>query len=64
LLIIIPVNSDGGLFYSLSQVADSAEGEGAKENASPFGCRLELAFEYLVAKNTLKWITLYSNQVD
>ena len=26
--------------------------------------RLELAFEYLVARDTLKWITIVSDQVD
>ena len=25
--------------------------------------RLELSFEYLVAKNSLRWITLYTSQV-
>ena len=25
---------------------------------------LELAFEYLIAKDTLKWITIYSDQVN
>jgi sorting nexin-17 len=39
-----------------SMVSDNDVGEG------PVTSGLELSFEYLVAKNTMKWITLYSSQ--
>lgn len=34
--------------------------DNGRESSEP--CRLELSFEYLVAKNSLRWITLYTSQ--
>ena len=47
------------LFPSVWQIPDGD----AEETSSHGARRLELSFEYLVAKNTLKWVTLYSSQV-
>jgi len=44
--------------WLLSQVSDDDDDDDRTDSS-----HLELSFEYLVAKNSLRWITLYTSQV-
>ena len=49
------------LFNKMAEFVQVSEDSG-DESSEP--SRLELSFEYLVAKNSLRWITLYTSQVQ
>ena len=55
---VLPIIYYCFLLDQLSDACGDIDSQGSQDNA-----QLELAFEYLIAKDTMQWINIFSDQV-